>query len=210
MTTQLAVAPAGDEELLEALRAGDELAFEQLVRRYHRALRRLARSYVPSPADAEEIVQDTWLAVLDGIDRFRGSCSLRTWIFRILINRAITRGARARRLVPFSCLQPESESDVPNVDPDCFTRDGAWAVAPRRFELPEDRAGLLELRAQLRRALATLPERQRVVVALRDVEGRSSEEVCELLGLTAENQRVLLHRGRARLQAVLAPYQAAA
>ncbi|MFL5960133.1 MAG: RNA polymerase sigma factor [Gaiellaceae bacterium] len=208
MTTMTAVDTTGDARLVEALRAGDEQAFEQLVLRYHAVLLRLARNYVASASVAEEVVQDTWVGVLDGIDRFRGASSVKTWIFRILVNRAMTRGVRERRTVPFSSLQTAEGDDGPTVSADRFTADGSWAVAPRPFELPEDRVGLLELRARLREALADLPERQRIVVGLRDVEGLSSEEVCDLLDLSAENQRVLLHRGRARLQAALAGYQA--
>jgi RNA polymerase sigma-70 factor, ECF subfamily len=194
MTTTLAVDVGTDERLVEALRAGDEHAFQQLLD--------------PTAAVAEEVVQDTWVAVLDGIDRFRGASSLKTWIFRILVNRATTRGVRERRSVPFSCLTPTEQDEGPTVSADRFTADGSWAVAPRPFELPEDRVQLLELRERLREALAELPERQRIVVGLRDVEGLSSDEVCDLLDLSAENQRVLLHRGRARLAALLAGYQA--
>jgi RNA polymerase sigma-70 factor, ECF subfamily len=195
-----------DEQLLTALRAGDERAFQQLVERYHGALMRMAHSYVSTSSVAEEVVQDTWVGVLRGLDGFRGASSLKTWIFSILINRATTRGVRERRSIPLSSLGTVTE-DGPSVSADRFATDGSWAVAPRPFELPEDRAQLLELRDRLRAALADLPERQRIVVALRDVEGLSSEQVCELLRLAPENQRVLLHRGRARLQAALVAYQ---
>jgi len=197
-----------DAGLVEALRAGDEAAFQELVGRYHGPLMRLARNHVASAGVAEEVVQDTWVAVLGGIDRFRGASSLKTWIYSILIKRATTRGVRERRSVPFSALHPTGDESGPSVGAERFAPDGSWAVAPRRFELPEDRAGLLELRAQLRKAIAELPERQRIVVGLRDVEGLSSEEVCHLLDLTPENQRVLLHRARTRLQAELERYQA--
>lgn len=196
-----------ENQLVEALRAGDEQAFRELVGRYHGSLLRLARNYVPSHSIAEEVVQDTWLAVLESIDRFRGSSSVKSWIFRILVKRAITRGVREHRAVPFSSLPGSAGDDGPTVSADHFTIDGGWGVPPRPFELPEESFGLLELRARLREAFAELPERQRLVVGLRDVDGLSSVEVCDLLGLTAENQRVLLHRGRARLQAALAPYQ---
>jgi RNA polymerase sigma-70 factor (ECF subfamily) len=193
----------GDEQLVAALREGDEDAFKELVRRHHGALLRLARSYVSSGAVAEEVVQDTWLGVLDGIDRFRGDAALKTWIFRILVNRAIARGVREQRTVPFSSMEPD---EGPTVSADRFAANGSWSVLPRPFQLPEERSELLEIRARVRDALTDLPERQRVVVALRDVEGLSSEEVCDLLDVSAENQRVLLHRGRARLQAALAGY----
>jgi RNA polymerase sigma-70 factor, ECF subfamily len=208
MTTMSAVDFSTDDRLVEALRAGDEDAFQQLLAMYHGPLMRLARNYVSSAAVAEEVVQDTWVAVLDGIDRFRGASSLKTWIFRILVNRAMTRGVREHRSVPFSSLTPGEEDEGPTVSADRFTAEGSWAVAPRPFELPEDRAALLELREQLREALAELPERQRLVVGLRDVEGLSSEEVCDLLDLSVENQRVLLHRGRARLASLLTGYRA--
>jgi RNA polymerase sigma-70 factor (ECF subfamily) len=207
MTTMAAVDITNDDQLVEALRAGEEQAFQDLVRRYQGSLLRLARSYVPSAAVAEEVVQDTWVAVLDGIDRFRGASSVKTWLFRILVNRAMTRGVRERRAVPFSSLAPTEHDEGPTVTADRFTAEGSWSVAPRPFDLPEDRVGLLELRAKLREALADLPERQRIVVGLRDVDGLSSEEVCDLLDLSPENQRVLLHRGRARLQTALAGYQ---
>ena len=197
-----------ERDLVEALRAGDEQAFETLVRRYNAALLSLARNYVPTSADAEEVVQETWLAVLDGIDRFRGESTVKTWLFRILVNRATTRGVREHRSVPFSALEAPGDDEGPTVSPDRFAADGSWAVPPRPFDLPEERAGLLELRGRLREAMAELPERQRIVVALRDVEGLSSEEVCDVLRITAQNQRVLLHRGRARLQAALSGYQA--
>lgn len=196
-----------ENQLVEALRAGDEQVFRQLVASYHGSLLRLARNYVPSHSIAEEVVQDTWLAVLEGIDRFRGSSSVKSWIFRILVKRAITRGVREHRAVPFSSLQDSAGDDGPTVSADRFRLDGGWGVPPRPFELPEERVGLLELRARLGEAFAELPERQRLVVGLRDVDGLSSVEVCHLLDVTAENQRVLLHRGRARLQAALAPYE---
>jgi RNA polymerase sigma-70 factor (ECF subfamily) len=196
-----------DERLLAALRGSEERAFEELVARYHGPLMRMARQYVSSSAIAEEVVQDTWVGVLRGLDRFRGASSLKTWIFSILINQATTRGARERRCIPVSSLHngPDTASGASS---DRFAADGSWAVAPRPFDLPEDRARILELRGRLRAALADLPERQRVVVALRDVEGFSSDEVSELLNVSPQNQRVLLHRGRTRLAAALAAYHA--
>jgi RNA polymerase sigma-70 factor (ECF subfamily) len=207
MTALTAAYVGSDERLVEALRAGDEGAFQQVVATYHGPLMRLARNYVASAAVAEEVVQDTWVAVLEGIARFRGASSLKTWIFRILVNRATTRGVREHRSVPFSALVATDEDEGPTVSADRFTAEGSWAVAPRPFDVPEDRTALLELRERLRQALAQLPERQRIIVGLRDVEGLSSEEVCDLLDLSAENQRVLLHRGRARLASLLAGYR---
>jgi RNA polymerase sigma-70 factor, ECF subfamily len=192
------------------LRAGEERTFNQLFARKYAMMRRVARGYAPSDAIAEEIVQDTWLAVLEGIDRFQARSSLDTWIFSILINQARKRGQREQRAVPLSSLD-SSGGDEPSVDPDRFQRsDGAWpghwSAPPRPWQQPERRLESLEAREQLKGAIAQLPERQRLVVGLRDVEGRSPEEVCELLDLTPDNQRVLLHRGRSRLRNVLEDY----
>jgi RNA polymerase sigma-70 factor (ECF subfamily) len=194
-----------EEQLLEALRGGDEQAFAHLVSRHHTAMLRVARNYVACAAVAEEVVQETWLGVVNGIHSFRGGSSLKTWIFRILINRAMSRGKREKRIVPFSSLQPDLDSPAPT--PDVFLADGHWATPPRPFEAPADRMALLEFRARLREALVHLPERQQIVVTLRDVEGLTSDEVCDLLHISAENQRVLLHRGRTRLRQALEPYE---
>ena len=195
-------APADPEAaLLVALRAGDERAFETLVARHHATMVRVARAYVPSDAVAEEVAQDTWLGAIRGLDSFEGRASVKTWLFRILVNRAMTRGQRESRSVPFSSLGLDSpgEAPEPSVAPERFAPDGSWSAPPQRFIAPHARVEQLELRAALRAAMHELPERQRAVVALRDVEGFDSEEVCELLGLSAANLRVLLHRGRARL-----------
>jgi len=196
-----------EDQLLEALRGGDEQAFNHLVSRHHAAMLRVARNYVACASVAEEVVQETWLGVLKGIDSFRGGSSLKTWIFRILINRAMSRGKREKRIVPFASLQPAGESDSEGFSPDRFLSDGHWATPPRPFEAPADRMALLEFRARLREALVHLPERQQVVVTLRDVEGLESDEVCDLLHISAENQRVLLHRGRTRLRQTLESYE---
>lgn len=195
-----------DATLLDRLKAGDEEAFAALVRRYRPTMLRVARSYVSSDAVAEEVVQEAWLGFLKGLDAFEQRSSVKTWLFRILVNRAMTRGQREARAVPFSSLADPADDDGPTVSAERFARNGAWATPPRPFELPEARAELLELRAQLREALAALPARQRLVVTLHDVEGLATEEVAEVLELTANNVRVLLHRGRARLQAALAGY----
>jgi RNA polymerase sigma-70 factor (ECF subfamily) len=196
-----------EDQLLDALRGGDEQAFAHLVTRHHGAMLRVARNYVACTSVAEEVVQETWLGVLNGIHNFRGGSSLKTWIFRILINRAMSRGKRERRVVPFSSLQPAGEHEQESFTADRFLSDGHWATPPRPFEAPADRMALLEFRARLREALVHLPERQQIVVTLRDVEGLSSDEVCELLHISAENQRVLLHRGRTRLRQALESYE---
>jgi RNA polymerase sigma-70 factor, ECF subfamily len=196
-----------EEQLLDALRGGNEQAFTHLVSRHHAAMLRVARNYVACPAVAEEVVQETWLGVVNGIHGFRGGSSLKTWIFRILINRAMSRGKREKRIVPFSSLAPAGEAQAEGFTPDRFLTDGHWATPPRPFETPADRMALLEFRARLREALVHLPERQQVVVTLRDVEGLSSDEVCDLLHISAENQRVLLHRGRTRLRQALESYE---
>jgi RNA polymerase sigma-70 factor, ECF subfamily len=207
------VAPAGDGQLVAALRAGDERAFRELFARHNPMMKRVARGYVDSEAVAEEIVQETWTAIVTGIDRFKGHAALGTWMFSILTNQAKTHQTRERRALPFSSIAGGEERETA-VDPDRFQKDdeawpGHWATPPRPWEKPERRLLSLEARDRLRDALAQLPERQRVIVGLRDVEGLSAEEVCDLLQLSQENQRVLLHRGRSRLRAVLEEYVAA-
>jgi RNA polymerase sigma-70 factor (ECF subfamily) len=183
------------------MRAGDEAAFETLLSRYDGSLRRVARSFVRTSTAVEEVVQETWLGVVNGLSRFEGRSSLKTWIFTILANRARTRAVRDARTVPFSALE---EDDLPAVDPSAFGEDGHWRSAPARLEADPE-SGLLsaELRGRLLEALDELPDQQRAVVTLRDVVGLSSSEVCDALELTEANQRVLLHRGRARMRAAL-------
>ena len=205
-----ATVAASDEQTVAALRAGDERAFRELFARMYPMMKRVARGYVASDAVAEEIVQDTWMAIVTGIDRFEGRSALGTWIFSILTNQAKTHSARERRAVPFSCVAPR-DAEEPVVDPDRFQKDdeawpGHWATPPRPWQKPERRLLSLETREHLKDALAELPERQRLIVGLRDIDGHSAEEVCDLLGLSQENQRVLLHRGRSRLRAVLEEY----
>jgi RNA polymerase sigma-70 factor (ECF subfamily) len=202
--------PAADAELVAALRAGDERTFRDLFERNYPMMKRVARGYVDSDAVAEEIVQETWMAIVCGINRFEGRCALGTWIFSILTNQAKTHTARERRAVPFSSVAT-AEGDQPAVDPDRFQRNddawpGHWATPPRPWQKPERRLISLEVREQLRDALAELPERQRLIVGLRDIDGASAEEVCELLDISQENQRVLLHRGRSRLRDALDEY----
>jgi len=199
-----------DEKTVAALRAGDERTFRELFSRSYPMMKRVARAYAVSDAVAEEIVQETWVAVVTGIDRFEGRSALTTWIFSILTNQAKTHSAREKRAVPFSCVAP-GEVAEPAVNPDRFQKHddawpGHWATPPRPWQKPERRLLSLEARDRLKAALAGLPDRQRLIVGLRDVEGHSSEEVCDLLGLSQENQRVLLHRGRSRLRAILDEY----
>jgi RNA polymerase sigma-70 factor (ECF subfamily) len=212
-----AVQQGGSEaqaELLERLRAGDRDAFGELVDSWSPVLLRVALLYVSTRASAEEVVQDTWLAVIGQLDRFEGRSSLRTWVFRILENQARTRGVREARAVPWSSVfgaDGAADGSGPTVDPARFRGPGdqwpgGWTPAgrPPVWEPPpEDAAMAAEVRRELRAALDELPARQRTVVELRDVHGLGSDEVCERLGLTPANQRILLHRGRARLRARL-------
>jgi RNA polymerase sigma-70 factor (ECF subfamily) len=199
-----------DRALCEALRRGEEQAFELLVSTYHAPLRRLAMSFTRDAGVAEEIVQDTWVGVLRGIDGFEGRSSLKTWIFRILVNTAKTRKVREARVVPVSSISEYAHE--PSVDPDRFFDEqnrwpGHWASPPTRWEhLPEEGTVTRETLGRLREAIQQLPPMQRQVIELRDVEGWGSEEVCELLGLSEANQRVLLHRARSRVRQALEDY----
>ena len=192
----------GDEDaLLQRLRAGDEDAFATLVARHDGALRRVARTFVRTPSAADDVVQETWLGVLRGLDGFEGRSSLRTWIFRILVNRARTRAVGDARSVPFSALE---DDDRPAVEPAAFGADGRWTSAPPRLEHdPESSLLRRELRDELLGAVDRLAPAQRLVITLRDLVGLPAEEVCELLDITDGNQRVLLHRARARVHAAL-------
>jgi RNA polymerase sigma-70 factor (ECF subfamily) len=192
-----------DRRTLAALRDGDEATFRELVERYNGSLMRLAMSYVRTRGAAEEAVQDTWLGVVRGLPRFEGRSSLRTWIFRILVNQARTRGVRESRSVPLSAL---SDGD-PAVEPDRFLPDGRWATPPRSLaDVPESVLLSAEARAMVLAAIDELPPSQRDVITLRDVEGWSAAEVRDALGLSAANERVLLHRARSKVRARLEPY----
>ena len=182
---------------MEALRPGDERAFEELVRMYTGTLLRVAQMYVSSRAVAEEVVQETWLAVLNGIDRFEGRSSLKTWLFRILANRAKTRGEREGRTVPFSALAatPRARRRRRPVPRRRSRWPGHWASLP---EWPEERLLGDETQRVIEQAIESLPPAQRAVITLRDVQGWSAEEVCNALELSETNGRVLLHRARAR------------
>jgi len=200
--------PHGDDALLPRLRAGDEEAFTELVTTHHTRLLRLARVYVRTDAVAEEVVQEAWVGVLEGLHRFEGRSSLKTWLYRIVVHRALTRAKQEARTVPFSALgeDPVDPGEEPAVDPSRFTKVGHWGPGgPGRWEADTPDA-ILERREvveRLRRAVDELPPAQRAVVFLRDLEGLSSKEVCSILELRETNQRVLLHRGRSKLRAIL-------
>jgi RNA polymerase sigma-70 factor, ECF subfamily len=208
----VSTADRGEAEILARLRAGDEQAFRRLVIRHDQAMRRLARSFVPTAAVADEVVQETWLAVVQGLGRFEGRSSLRTWIFHILVNRAQTRGARERRTMPFSSIDLPESDNARTVDADRFVPAGQpaagyWTRTPSHFfELPENRVLAEETRRVVAAAVSRLPARQQQVFGLRDIEGWEADEVCESLGLSAANQRVLLHRARAAVRAELEVY----
>jgi RNA polymerase sigma-70 factor, ECF subfamily len=201
-----------DAELVAALRAGDEDTFRELVRDWHSALLRVARIFTPSTAVAEEVVQETWLRVLGALDRFEGRSSLKTWVFRILVNTAKTRAQREGRTIPFSALQDPARVPEPGVDPDRFlppddaAHPGGWSSPPR--DLPEERLVAAETRDRIATAIEALPPSQRAVISLRDVEGWTSNEVRNALDLSEVNQRVLLHRARSKVRAALEDYLA--
>jgi RNA polymerase sigma-70 factor, ECF subfamily len=206
----MASEPDSERALVEALRSGDEAAFMWLVDEYGAMLLRVARLYVPTAAVAEEVVQETWIGVLKGIDRFEGRSSLKTWIFRILANIAKTRGERERRSMPFSSLVAAA-SDEPSVDPDRFLPVGAenargWALGPTAWEGPEESLLAGETRDVIGEAIERLPPAQRAVITLRDVEGWSSEDVRNALEISETNQRVLLHRARSRVRGSIERY----
>jgi RNA polymerase sigma-70 factor (ECF subfamily) len=203
------LAGSADLDVVLALRRGDEGAFRDLVTRYHASMVNVASGFVPSRAVAEEVVQETWLAVLRGLDRFEGRASLKTWIFRILVNQARTRGVKEQRSVPLSSVAPSFDDDGPTVPAERFLESGhrwagGWAAPPQPWsDVPAERLLDHETRQVIESAIATLPTQQREVITLRDVEQWTSDEVCDLLGLSEGNQRVLLHRARAKVRARL-------
>jgi RNA polymerase sigma-70 factor (ECF subfamily) len=190
--------PDQDEQLLIArLRAGDESAFSELVERFHPAMIRLAMTRVRSRAVAEEVAQDAWLGLLRGFDAFEGRSSLRSWLFRIVINRAISAGVRERVHLPVQDEELEHRDGR-------FSQDGWWVTPPVHWaDEVLDRMVAPALAARVREAIEELPPAQRAVVTLRDVDGLSSAEVCAVLDITEGNQRVLLHRARTRIRAIL-------
>ena len=202
-----------ERHLLAQLRAGDEAAFASLVDRHHSSLLRLALAHVSDRSVAEEVVQETWIGVLEGLDRFEGRSSLKTWIYRILTNKAKTRGVRESRHSTFSSLgTSDDDADEPAVDPSQFRTSGHWVdywatypqpwdeATPEKLLLTKEGAGFLE------QAIEALPANLRRILILRDVEGLESKEVCDMLGISEGNQRVLLHRARSRVRRALEQY----
>jgi RNA polymerase sigma-70 factor (ECF subfamily) len=203
-----------DAALVERLRNRDEAAFLEIVQRHHGSLVRLAQSFVNNREVAEEVAQETWVAVLQGIARFEGRSSLKTWIFQILINRAKTRGVREARSINFSGMNDEnSECGYSSVDPSRFLspddsqHPGSWASQPQQWDLtPEQLLLSEECRTFIQQAIAGLPNLQKEVITLRDVQGWDNEEICSVLGVSEANCRVLLHRARSRVRQVLEDY----
>lgn len=202
-----------DSQLIRRLRRGDEAAFAALLEDLSSPLLRVAMAHVSNRTVAEEVVQETWLAVVSGLDRFEGRSSLKTWIFKILSNTAKTRGAKEKRTVPFSALAAaDAGTDAPAVDPDrFFPPDHArypdhWAFGPTSWRMPEDGLMAGETREVILAAIEQLPETQRTVISLRDIEGWPAEEVCGALEISEGNQRVLLHRARAKVRNALERY----
>jgi len=198
---------AQETAFVARLRAGDEEAFRDLVSKYYGSLLRLAIIFVSERAAAEEVVQDTWLGVIHGLPSFEGRSSLKTWIFRILANRARTRGKREARSIPFSSLKdPQSESDYePAVDPSRFNARGMWAEPPQWWTdaPPEELLARRQTMELIQRGIADLPDAQRAVITLHDVEDVAPEEICNILEISETNQRVLLHRARSRIRRAL-------
>jgi RNA polymerase sigma-70 factor (ECF subfamily) len=197
-----------DEVVVAGLRAGDEVVFAQLFAALNAMLLRMARNYAPSRAVAEEIVQETWLGVVTGIDRFEGRSSLRTWVVQILLNVARSRSSREARSIPFASAGPPGEEDEP-LDPDRFfgpdhdLYPGHWCMGPAPWGVPEERLLAGETREAIVAAIDDLPPSQREVITLRDIGGWSTQEVCNALGVSETNARVLLHRARAKVRAAV-------
>jgi RNA polymerase sigma-70 factor (ECF subfamily) len=196
---------AEDLALVKQLLAGEEAAFTFLIEQYHGRLHRLAMTFIANRAAVEDVVQDTWLAVLKGMHAFEGRSSLKAWIFAILTNLAKTRAVREKRWIGFSEQSGPTTDDEPVVAPDRFTVGGAWSVPPQRWhdDTPETLLLRRETRALVEKTIAELPWRQRAVVTLRDVEGLDAGEVCDILEVSDAHQRVLLHRARSKVRSVL-------
>jgi RNA polymerase sigma-70 factor, ECF subfamily len=201
-------AAAEEAELLARLRSGDERAFESLVESYHGTMIGVAMTYVKTREVAEEVVQEAWVGVLKGLDRFEGRSSLKTWVMKILVNTAMTRGGREARTVPFSSLAP-ADTEEPAVEPERFRPPGAafaghWSAYPADWSgRPDEEVLGRESIDVAKRAIDELPEAQRLVITMRDVAGCSAEEVCDTLDVSAGNQRVLLHRARSHVRDAL-------
>ncbi|MDQ4052060.1 MAG: sigma-70 family RNA polymerase sigma factor [Actinomycetota bacterium] len=201
-----------EDELIAALRGGDEAVFSRLVSEWSRSMLTLARNFVSTEASAEEVVQETWLAVIKGLDRFEGRSALRTWVYGILVNTAKSRGVKEHRTLPWSSIAGEDAG--PGLDPALFQSAGEaypghWRTAPAAWPDAVAVEGSVlagEVRGQLRTAVDALPDRQRLVLTLRDILGHSSDEVCQILEISQANQRVLLHRARTAVRAGLATY----
>lgn len=201
-------APVGRESgddalLLRALREHDEAAFVRVLDQYYGPMHRLALTHVRSSATAEEVVQETWLAALRAIHNFEGRSSVRTWLFRILRNIARTRGQRDARLRLFSDMQNDDSAARSPTPPEQIVTEALW-ISP--LPDPESALRARELRARIDAAIDTLPPRQREVILLRDIQEWTSDEVCNVMGITQTNQRVLLHRARERVRDALRPY----
>ena len=199
--------PLDESVVVAALQAGDRDVFRQVVEELNPGLTRMARTYV-SAALADEIVQETWMAVITSISGFEQRSTLKTWIYRIMLNKVRTLARRETKVVPFTSVGPAASDDRPSVDADRLVHpdfgQGYWPEAPVRWDtLPAERLEASDVTDRIRRAIAELPPAQREVLSLRDVEGWTGPEVCDMLGISAVNQRVLLHRGRATLRAML-------
>ena len=213
-SSAIAPMPQDERALVEALRKGDESAFITVLDRYHTPLLRLARVYVPDQAEAEEVVQETWMGLLQGIKRFEERSSLKTWLFRILMNRAKTHAQREGRSIPFSSLPGADEEQADSgLEPDRFwpldhpQAPGRWISFPQSWdEIPETRLLSQETFSHIDQAIQMLPPAQREVITLRDIEGWTSDEVCNFLGISQANQRVLLHRARTQVRRALEQY----
>ncbi|TCC63524.1 sigma-70 family RNA polymerase sigma factor [Kribbella pittospori] len=197
-----------DDVLVAGLRAGDEETFACLLNGWSGSMLRLARTFVSTTASAEEVVQDTWLAVFQGIGRFEGRSSLQTWVYRILVNVARRRGTHEQRTVPWASLVPD---EGPTVDPSRFRGaddqyPGGWRAFPERWPTTENEVLAHEVRATVAEAIEKLPPRQQVVLTLRDIDGQTADDVCALLGISTANQRVILHRARAAVRGHLERY----
>jgi RNA polymerase sigma-70 factor (ECF subfamily) len=198
-------AVSGESDLVRRLLGGDEAAFDTLVGQHHAAMIRVARGFISKPDVAEEVVQETWLAVLKGLPAFEGRSSLKTWIFHILANRARSRATREERVVPFADLSPAADEGRETSEELPFTASGSWGEPPAPWQVDTPEAIVLRREAvdQLQQALGALPPAQRTVVTLRDIEGLDATEVCNILQISETNQRVLLHRARTRLRKAL-------